>query len=135
MTWRIQSAYAISTWMDSDEKIPSDCHLKNLDSVVKVGMRSTANISYENHKGTLFTECNKVVFYGVMFKNMCSASKVLREIKLNDNLQPFFYKKYRGFIVDGAETVVDTEEGKRALWFADHEYACLYLKNRRPYRV
>ena len=66
----------------------------------------------------------------MIFKDMCSAVKVLKEINTDDEIRPFFYKSYRGFVVNDAETVVDTKEGRRALWFADQEYACLYLKNK-----
>lgn len=98
-------------------------------------MRSAVvNISFQNHKGNLFVECNKVQFYGTVFKNINSAVVVLKHVNVGEKLVPFFHRKFRGFVTESGEVVVDTYEGT-ARWFCDVETAKMYLKNKSVYRV
>lgn len=98
-------------------------------------MKPICFISYEKHRGNLFVESNKVEFYGTIFPNICNAVTLLKHLKPTDTIKPFYYKSYRGFVVNGDETIVDTKETGGAKWFADQEYATLYLKSKPRYKI
>ena len=92
-------------------------------------MNPILTINFEKHRGSLFVECNKVQFYGTLFKNINSAVVVLKHVKCDEKLVPFFYKKFRGFVIESGEVVVDTYEGQ-ARWFCDTDTAKVYLNNK-----
>lgn len=98
--------------------------MTNTDSMVKL----YSNAYYEGHRGTLFHHSNKVVFYGTMFRDMLSASRVLRHLEPGNTkiYKPFFYEGFRGIIItkDG-NVVVDTYE-KSIKWFCSTYVAELY---------
>tara|TARA_R110000851_G_scaffold7340_1_gene28590 strand:+ start:2345 stop:2632 length:288 start_codon:yes stop_codon:yes gene_type:complete len=89
-------------------------------------------INYNGHSGTLFTNTNRVMFYGTTFETMCHAVRLLKKLPVGIKYSSVCRVGVRGFKLHGGQIVIDT--GQDTILFArESEFEEFYLKNYNVY--
>ena len=98
-------------------------------------MMRTHSISFQNHRGYIFLSSHRVVFYGVTFKTICSAIRILKILTQGQHLTSFTYRRFRGIVTPEGHVAVLVGEDSPMVWASDREHAkeiCkIELKKRR----
>lgn len=92
--------------------------------------------SFDKHRGYIFLSSLRVVFYGVTFKNMCSAIVLLKTMRAGDHLTSFTYRRFRGIVNPQGMVALVVNEDSPAVWASDRKHAkeiCMTELKRRKY--
>jgi len=79
--------------------------------------------SFKNHHGYIFLSSHRVVFYGVTFKNICSAVGFLKILASGERLTSFTYNRFRGIVTPEGHVAVLVGEDNPMVWASDREHA------------
>ena len=79
-------------------------------------------ISFQKHIGLLNTIDNSVYFYGVQFKDICTATKSLKKLIPGEVYYMWCYNYHTGFINDKTKEIYIDDR-----WLPSEEFAEMYI--------
>ena len=83
-------------------------------------------ITFLKHNGSLDTNDNSVIFYGVYFKNVCAATKSLKDLIPGEIYYMWCYNYHTGFIHDKSKQIyIDNR------WLPDETFAETYIDTKK----